>query len=78
MSFFPPSGHCIHETKRLTFTFFPQTCISTLAIRNMVRPFKDGMLQQACPMADILGEVASQLGELKALRRQADFDMAPA
>lgn len=55
-----------------------QTCISTLAIRNMVRPFKDGMLEQACPMADILGEVASQLDELKVLRRQADFEMAPA
>jgi adenylate cyclase len=58
---------------------FPlQTCISTLAIRNMVRPFRDGMLEQACPMADILGEVASQLDELKVLRRQADFEMAPA
>jgi hypothetical protein len=29
-------------------------------------------------MADILGEVASQLDELKVLRRQADFEMAPA
>ena len=55
-----------------------QTCISTLAIRNMVRPFKDGMLEQACPMADVLAEVASQLDELKVLRRQADFEMAPA
>ena len=44
----------------------------------MVRPFKDGMLEQACPMADILGEVASPLDELKVLRRQADFEMAPA
>jgi adenylate cyclase len=44
----------------------------------MVRPFKDGMLEQACPMADILSEVASQLDELKVLRRQADFEMAPA
>jgi adenylate cyclase len=43
----------------------------------MVRPFKDGMLEQACPMADILGEVASQLDELKVLRLQADFEMAP-
>jgi adenylate cyclase len=58
-------------------TDYSQTCISTLAIRNMVRPFKDGMLEQACPMADILGEVASQLDELKVLRLQADFEMAP-
>jgi adenylate cyclase len=47
----------------------------------MVRPFKDGMLEQACPMADVLAEVASQLDELKVLRQQADeqagFDMAP-
>jgi adenylate cyclase len=66
------------EDKRISkLTCCSQTCISTLAIRNMVRPFKDGMLEQACPMADILGEVASQLDELKVLRRQADFDMAP-
>jgi len=48
----------------------------------MVRPFKDGMLEQACPMADILGDVASQLNELKVIRRQAEeadgFEMAPA
>jgi adenylate cyclase len=64
--------------QELTWYFSLQTCISTLAIRNMVRPFRDGMLEQACPMADILGEVASQLDELKVLRRQADFEMAPA
>jgi len=64
--------------QKLTVSLSLQTCISTLAIRNMVRPFKDGMLEQACPMADILGEVASQLDELKVLRRQADFEMAPA
>jgi adenylate cyclase len=43
----------------------------------MVRPFKNGMLEQACPMADVLAEVASQLDELKVLRQQADFEMAP-
>lgn len=43
----------------------------------MVRPFKNGMLEQACPMHDILTDVASQLSELKELRRQADFEMAP-
>lgn len=73
----------IHLTGRQHFVetwadfLLMQTCISTLAIRNMVRPFKEGMLEQACPMADILGEVASQLDELKVLRRQADFEMAP-
>jgi adenylate cyclase len=61
----------------LTFSSSLQTCISTLAIRNMVRPFKNGMLEQACPMADVLAEVASQLDELKVLRQQADFEMAP-
>ena len=43
----------------------------------MIRPFKEGMLSQACPMSDILGDVASQLNELKMLKEQADFDMAP-
>ena len=54
-----------------------QTCISTLALRNMIRPFKDGMLNQACPMADILTELSGQLQELKQLKEQADIDMAP-
>ncbi|KAK4545032.1 hypothetical protein LTR36_003583 [Oleoguttula mirabilis] len=56
-----------------------ETCISTLAVRNMLRPFKDGMLDQACPMSDILGELGSQLEELKAYKQQeADYDLAPA
>jgi len=56
-----------------------ETCISTLAIRNMLRPFKDVMLNQACPMSDILGELTSQLEELKMYKEQAgDFDIAPA
>nr|POF13463.1 adenylate cyclase [Quercus suber] len=54
-----------------------ETCISTLAIRNMIRPFKNGMLNQACPMSDILSELTSQLAELKTYKDQADFDMAP-
>ena len=45
----------------------------------MMRPFKDGMLTQACPMADIMGDLASQLEELKSYRAQeADFESAPA
>lgn len=43
----------------------------------MIRPFKDGMLSQACPMDDILTQVSTSLAELAELRRQADFDMAP-
>ena len=43
----------------------------------MIRPFKDGMLTQACPMSDILGELSAQLDELKTYREQADFTMAP-
>ena len=54
-----------------------QTCISTLAIRNMIRPFKNGLLNQACPMTDVLSEVASSLEELKVLKESADFEMAP-
>ncbi|KAK0910606.1 hypothetical protein LTR02_003741 [Friedmanniomyces endolithicus] len=51
-----------------------ETCISTLAIRNMIRPFKDGMLTQACPMHDVLTELTSQLDELKKYKEQ-DEDM---
>lgn len=47
----------------------------------MIRPFKDGMMAQACPMANILGELSSQLNELKSLRQEASeqsgFTMAP-
>ena len=47
----------------------------------MIRPFKDGMMTQACPMSDILGELSSQLNELQSLRKeaseQAEFTMAP-
>lgn len=43
----------------------------------MIRPFADGMLNQACPMSDILGELQSQLDELKTYKEQADFTMAP-
>lgn len=44
----------------------------------MIRPFSSGMLNQACPMDEILGELASQLQELKTYKEEADFDMAPA
>jgi adenylate cyclase len=44
----------------------------------MVQPFAAGnLLQQACPMSDIFAELASQLGELKILKENAAFEMAP-
>ncbi|EME42487.1 adenylate cyclase-like protein [Dothistroma septosporum NZE10] len=57
-----------------------ETCVTTLAVRNMVKPFKNGILDQACPMLDILGDLGAQLEELKSLRSQAEeqgFEMAP-
>jgi len=47
-----------------------QTCITTLALRNMVHPFGNGMLNQACPMNDILRDLTSQLSELQQLKAQ--------
>ena len=45
----------------------------------MLRPFKDGMLTQACPMSDIMADLASQLEELKSYKEQdAEFESAPA
>ncbi|GIZ49067.1 hypothetical protein CKM354_001210700 [Cercospora kikuchii] len=56
-----------------------ETCISTLAIRNMIRPFKNGVLSQACPMSEILAELAGQLDEFKVLKAaQGDVEMADA
>lgn len=46
-------------------------------LRNLVKPFKQGMLAQACPMADIFAGLQESLEELKALKEAADFDMAP-
>ncbi|SMR56502.1 unnamed protein product [Zymoseptoria tritici ST99CH_3D1] len=51
-----------------------ETCISTLAIRNMIRPFAKGMLSQACPMEDILGDLTAQLSELKTLKAATAAD----
>lgn len=46
-----------------------QACISTLSIRNMVVPFnKQNLLESACPMDDVLGHIAAQLAEFKALK----------
>ncbi|KAF2200568.1 PP2C-domain-containing protein [Delitschia confertaspora ATCC 74209] len=49
-----------------------ETCVTTLAVRNMVRPFGTApLLQQACPMQDILGELAASLKELQRFREDA-------
>lgn len=49
-----------------------QTCISTLAMRNMVRPFVSGqnILEQAMPMGDVLQSISEQLAELKAFKER--------
>ncbi|KAF2147426.1 uncharacterized protein K452DRAFT_304267 [Aplosporella prunicola CBS 121167] len=55
-----------------------ETCINTLKLRDSVRPFKDGMLSQACPMSDIFAELGAQLAELKQLKAMGDtLDMEP-
>ena len=47
-----------------------QTCVSTLAMRNMVRPFvaDENLLEKACPMDEILKELSAQLAEFRALK----------
>jgi adenylate cyclase len=46
----------------------------------MIRPFKDGMLAQACPMSDIFSELTSQLDQLKVLQQMQNdsADVSPA
>jgi len=45
-------------------------------MRNLVRPFRNGIFTQAAPMADIFAELHAQLQELEILRTSADFTMA--
>ena len=50
---------------------FHQTCVSTLAVRNMVTPFgTHNLLEHACPMDDVLGHISAQLAEFKALKEK--------
>ncbi|GAB7351648.1 hypothetical protein MBLNU459_g2252t3 [Dothideomycetes sp. NU459] len=60
-----------HQVSRI------ETCVTTLALRNMVQPFGPNILQHCLPMKDILGSISSQLEELKRIKEGADFDMAP-
>ncbi|ORY13274.1 hypothetical protein BCR34DRAFT_272780 [Clohesyomyces aquaticus] len=57
-----------------------ETCVTTLALRHMVRPFGAGasLLQQACPMSDILGELQAQLQELQQYKDEAASQMVSA
>ncbi|KAL1632073.1 hypothetical protein SLS56_003962 [Neofusicoccum ribis] len=48
-----------------------ESCITTLQLRHTVRPFSHGMLEQACPMADIFAELSTQLDELRLLKAAA-------
>jgi adenylate cyclase len=41
-------------------------------MRNMMRPFKNGMLNQACPMAEIFAELATQLNDLQAMKARTN------
>ena len=54
-----------------------ETCVTSLALRNLVRPFRAGMLDGACPMGDIFSELSDSLSMLDTLKQQIDIDMAP-
>ena len=56
-----------------------QTCATTLALRHMVRPFGQApLLEQACPMSDIIGELQAQLAELAQFKEEAAAQFASA
>ncbi|KAI9725159.1 MAG: cysteinyl-tRNA synthetase [Chrysothrix sp. TS-e1954] len=60
-----------HQVSRI------ETCITSLALRNLMRPFNQGILQQACPMTDIFAELKAQMEELQTLKQQVEIDIAP-
>ncbi|KAF1979523.1 PP2C-domain-containing protein [Bimuria novae-zelandiae CBS 107.79] len=56
-----------------------ETCATTLALRHMVRPFgQTPLLQQACPMSDIISELQLQLAELQQFKEEAALQFASA
>jgi adenylate cyclase len=56
-----------------------ETCTTTLALRHMVRPFGSvPILEQACPMSDILGELAASLKELQQYKNEASSGIVSA
>jgi adenylate cyclase len=54
-----------------------QSCINTLALRHMVRPFGTAAAAAAAPMADIFAELAGQMAELRAFKQQQAIAPAP-
>ncbi|KAF2083264.1 PP2C-domain-containing protein [Saccharata proteae CBS 121410] len=48
-----------------------ESCVTTLELRNTFRPFRDGMLAQACSITEIFGSLKDQLEELRQLKAQA-------
>lgn len=48
----------------------PQTSISALYARNLIRPLQAGRnpLEDACPMDDIWQEISSRLAEFEAIK----------
>lgn len=65
-----PMQKVCHSKKIFANVLRIQTCISTLALRSMVTPFHTDrdLLEQACPMDDVLGHITAQLAEFKALK----------
>lgn len=57
---------------------FLQTCVNTLAVRHLMRPFKPGdrLEDHAVPMAEVMLQLQTQLAEFKALKEQLGADNA--
>ena len=68
------------EGWREIWLMFVQTCVTTLVVRNMVRPFVRGrnILEQATPIGDILGDLAARLAELEAFKAQGGLEICQA
>lgn len=60
-----------HQVSRI------ETCIASLTLRNLYRPFRNGLLESACPLSDIFAELTNDLSELQRYRQQAEIDMEP-
>ncbi|OBW66428.1 MAG: Amino acid permease [Aureobasidium pullulans] len=53
-----------------------ETCVTTLALRHMIQPFRPGILSTSKPMHEILGEVTAAMQELKRLKGDVDMNDA--
>ena len=67
---FPSSSRSLPHSFDYCINGCLQTCVTTLSMRNLIRPFEAGrsLLEQACPMDDILQELSAQLAEFRALK----------